>query len=225
MIKKLSIFSNPFIGLYVRAFDDVAIIPSILDNNVKAEVKEVLGVKLLESSVDPSYMYGVFSVMNKNGLIVSGFQMNGKIDFELGDRNIMYMDDVINAVGNDIIANDHAAMIHEDYESATVKKVEDVLGVETVRGRIGTFPTVGSAAVVTNRGMLVNPEVDEDSLEILKDLFKVEIKTGTANFGSPMVGASIIANSQGVLVGSDTTSIELLRIDDVFSPSNRGEYP
>ncbi|MGP6220600.1 translation initiation factor IF-6 [Caldiplasma sukawensis] len=220
MIKKLSIFSNPFIGLYVRAFDDVAIIPSILDDNVKAEVKEVLGVKLLESSVDPSYMYGVFSVINGNGLIVSGFQMKGKIDFELGDRNIMYMDEVINAVGNDIIANDHAAMIHEDYDPATVKKVEDVLGVETVRGRIGAFPTVGSAAVVTNRGMLVNPEVDEDSMEILKDLFKVEIKTGTANFGSPMVGASIIANSKGVLVGSDTTSIELLRIDDVFFPSN-----
>ena len=55
-------------------------------------------------------------------------------------------------------------------------------GVETIRGEMGTFTTVGSSTVVTNKGMLVNPEVKDDELELLSDLFKVPVKVGTANF-------------------------------------------
>lgn len=217
MIRKLSLFESNFVGLYLRTWDDVAIVPNNLEEDQATIIQETLGVNLIKSSMDPSGMYGVFSVMNSRGLILSGIYGEKKTDYDIGNREVLYLKDHINAVGNDIIANDHAAMVHEDYGKRSAEKISDVLGVETVRGRIGGFNTVGSVSVVTSKGMMVNPETSDDEIEILKDLFKVPVKLGTSNFGSPMVGSGIVANKNGVLVGEDTTSIELTAIDDVLS--------
>jgi translation initiation factor 6 (aeIF-6) len=65
--------------------------------------------------------------------------------------------------------------------------------------------------------MIVTPGATEEEIKFLSELFKTNVKAGTANFGSIYVGASILANSKGVLVGADTTPIELGRIDDVLS--------
>ncbi|MGP6207190.1 translation initiation factor IF-6 [Cuniculiplasma sp. SKW3] len=215
MIRKFSIFESEFIGLYCRAWDDMAIVPVQLDDLSRKTISEVLDVSIQESRMDPSGMYGVFSVMNSNGIIVGG--NSGKIDFDPGKRRVLYLRDTINAVGNDIVANDHGAMVHEDFDNKSVKMIEETLDVETVKGRMGVFQTVGSGSVATNKGMIVNPEVSDDDIEILKDIFKVPVSAGTANFGSPMVGASLIANTKGILVGEKTTSIEIGGIDDVLS--------
>jgi translation initiation factor 6 len=215
MIRKFSIFESEFIGLYCRAWEDLAIVPVQLDNVSRKTISEVLDVRIQESRMDPSGMYGVFSVMNTNGIIVGG--NSGKIDFDPGNRQVLYLKDSINAVGNDIVANDHGALVHEDFDNKSVKMIEEALNVETVKGRMGIFQTVGSGSVATNKGMIVNPEVSDDDIEILKDIFKVPVSAGTANFGSPMVGASLIANTKGILVGEKTTSIEIGGIDDVLS--------
>lgn len=217
MINKLSLFESNFVGLYLRTWDDVVIVPKNIEDEQASLIQETLGVNLIRSGMDPSGMYGVFSVMNSRGLILSDIYGEKKADYDLGNREILYLKDHINAIGNDIVANDHAAMVHEDYANRSVEKISDVLGVETVRGRIGGFNTVGSVSVVTSKGMIVNPETSDDEIEILKDLFKVPVKLGTSNFGSPMVGSGIVANKNGVLVGEDTTSIELTAIDDVLS--------
>jgi translation initiation factor eIF-6, putative len=217
MINKLSLFESNFVGLYLRTWDDVVIVPKNIEDEQASLIQETLGANLIRSGMDPSGMYGVFSVMNSRGLILSDIYGEKKADYDLGNREILYLKDHINAIGNDIVANDHAAMVHEDYANRSVEKISDVLGVETVRGRIGGFNTVGSVSVVTSKGMIVNPETSDDEIEVLKDLFKVPVKLGTSNFGSPMVGSGIVANKNGVLVGEDTTSIELTAIDDVLS--------
>lgn len=217
MIRKFSIFESEFIGLYCRAWDDIAIVPANMDRSYRSTISEVLDVKVLDSRIDPSGMYGVFSVMNSNGIIIGGNAGGKDLDFDPGNRRVLYLKDTINAVGNDIVANDHGAMVHEHFDNKNVRMIEDALGVETVKGTMGIFLTVGSGSVATNRGMIVNPEVSDDDIEILRDLFKVPVGVGTANFGSPMVGASLIANTKGVLVGEKTTSIEIGGIDDVLS--------
>ena len=84
MIRKFSIFESEFIGLYCRAWEDLAIVPVQLDNVSRKTISEVLDVRIQESRMDPSGMYGVFSVMNTNGIIVGG--NSGKIDFDPGNR-------------------------------------------------------------------------------------------------------------------------------------------
>jgi len=217
MIKKLSILDSDFIGVYSRVWDDIALIPKTMPESAEKEFEEILGVKAIRTIIDNSYLIGCLSVMNSNGIILSSSAENGTSHKIYGDRNILFLKDKINAIGNDIITNDHAAMIHKAFTESSRKKIEDALGVEVVKDTIGGVKTVGSVGVVTNKGMLVSPETTDEELKKISDLFKVNAKPGTANFGSIFVGSSILANSKGIFVGKSTTPIEIGRIDDSLS--------
>lgn len=217
MIKKLSILDSDFIGVYSRVWDDIALIPKTMPESAEKEFEEILGVKAIRTIIDNSYLIGCLSVMNSNGIILSSSADNGTSQKIYGDRNVLFLKDKINAIGNDIITNDHAAMIHKSFTESSKKKIEDALGIEVVKGTIGGVKTVGSVGVVTNKGMLVSPETTEEELKKISDLFKVNAKPGTANFGSIFVGSSILANSKGIFVGKSTTPIEIGRIDDSLS--------
>ncbi|WP_048054052.1 translation initiation factor IF-6 [Thermoplasma volcanium] len=216
MIRKTSVMRSSFIGIYAKAWDDVAFITKMADEKTVNEFREVLQVDIKRISIDGSTLIGTMIAVNSNGIVLPyGSNIDGLDGID--GRNVLYLKDKINAVGNDIIANDHGAIIHKAFSNKARKEIEDTLGVETIRTSIGNILTVGSASVLTSKGMLVNPETDDDELEFLKDFFKVSVKSGTANFGSIYVGASIVANSKGILVGRDTTPIEIDRIDDVLS--------
>jgi translation initiation factor 6 len=217
MIKKLSILDSDFIGVYSRVWEDIALIPKTMPESAEKEFEEILGVKAIRTIIDNSYLIGCLSVMNSNGIILSSTAENGASHKIYGDRNVLFLKDKINAIGNDIITNDHAAMIHKSFTESSKKKIEDALGIEVVKDTIGGVKTVGSVGVVTNKGMLVSPETTEEELKKISDLFKVSAKPGTANFGSIFVGSSILANSKGIFVGRSTTPIEIGRIDDSLS--------
>jgi len=53
-------------------------------------------------------------------------------------------------------------------------------------------------------------------LKKIEDVLKVEGDIGTVSFGSPFVGASLLANSRGFLVSEQTTGPELQRIDEAL---------
>lgn len=217
MIKKISILKSNYIGVYARAWEDVAILPTTVEDEVIADFQEILGVEIRKTQINSSNLIGSMSVINSNGLIVAQNGWEKGFEVQFPDRNILYLEDKFNAVGNDIVANDHAALIHTGFNNTSRKKIQDTLGVEVIKGTIGGIKTVGSVSVVTQKGMLVTPEASEEEQEFLSNFFKVPVKAGTANFGNMYIGSSIIANTKGVLVGKDTTPIELGRIDDILS--------
>ncbi len=218
MIKKISILNSNFIGVYARTWNDITFLPVNISEEDENIFKETLKTEIYKISIGNSFLIGSMLSMNSNGIVVADHGSDELLkSLNLNGRNILSIKNKLNAAGNNIIANDHAALIHKSFPDSIKKKIEDVLGVETVKGSIAGVKTVGSVAVLNNRGMLVTSEADEDEIKYLSDLFKINVKTGTANFGSNYVGASIIANSNGILVGEATTSIELGRIDDTLS--------
>ena len=217
MIKKASILKSNFIGIYARAWDDLVLLPANVEKQEVEEFEETLGVKSRKLFIDNSGLIGTMTVMNSNGIIVPGSASRNDFSEGLNGRNVLFLNDKINAIGNDIIANDNAAIIHKDFNNTSRKLIEDTLGVEVIKSTIGGIKTVGSAVVVTGKGMLVTPEASDEELEFLSGNFKVQAKAGTANFGNMYLGSSIVANTRGVLVGRDTTPIEIGRIDDILS--------
>lgn len=217
MIKKISILKSNYIGVYARAWEDIAILPTTVESEVISDFQEVLGVEVRKTQINSSNLIGSMTVINSRGIIVAQNGWESGFDLGQSDRNVLFLKDKFNAVGNDIIANDNAALIHTGFNNTSRKKIEDTLGVEVIKGTIGGIKTVGSVAVATQKGMLVTPEASEEEQEFLAGFFKVPVKAGTANFGNMYIGASIVANSKGVLVGKDTTPIELGRIDDILS--------
>ncbi len=210
MIGKLSIGGSPFIGVYVSVNNSIAILPRM---EIEEKVfREVLGVEVFHTMLGGSPLIGSLMVMNSKGAVVTNFAEGGEVEFLMDRMNVLFVEDKINAIGNDVLANDKAALVHVDFDRETVKYIEDALDVEVVKGTIGGMKTVGSAAVVTNRGMVVHPQVEEKEIEFLKNLFGVPVYVSTVNYGSLYVGAGLVANDRGAIVGENSSNVEVDRI-------------
>ncbi len=214
MIRKASINGSPFVGVYAACNNSIAILPSGF--NEDGIFRDTLKVEVFKTTLGGSPLVGSLMVMNSNGAVVTNFADDEDVDFLISRMNVLFVEDKINAVGNDILANDKAALVHVDFDRSTVKLIEDALDVEVVKGTIGGIKTVGSAAVVTNKGMIVHPNVEDSEIEFLRELFGVPVYITTANYGSIYLGASLIANDFGAVVGERTSNVEVDRIENAL---------
>jgi len=214
MIRKASIHGSPFVGVYASCNNDLVVLPQSFDG--EKVFADTLKVEVFKTTLGGSPLIGSLMVMNSKGAIITNFADEEDVEFLFPRMNVLFIEDKINAVGNDILANDKAAMVHVDFDRETVKLIEEVLDVEVVKGTIGGIKTVGSAAVVTNKGMIVHPNVDDHEIEFLKDLFGVPVYITTANYGSLYLGASLVANDFGAVVGDRSSNVEIDRIENAL---------
>ncbi len=214
MIKKATINGSPFVGVYASCNNSIVVLPPSAE---KSQIfSETLRTEVFTTTLGGSPLIGSLMVMNSHGAVVTNFASEEDVSFLFPRMNVLFIEDKINAVGNDILANDRAAMVHVDFDRSTVKLIEEALDVEVVKGTIGGIKTVGSAAVVTNKGMVVHPNVDDHEIEFLRELFGVPVYITTANYGSLYLGASLIANDFGAVVGERTSNVEVDRIENAL---------
>lgn len=217
MLQLLDFNENPNIGIYCRANDSVVFLQQSLSKKIKQLIGNVLGVKVLELSIADSTIIGSLLTCNSSGAIVTEFA--SKETFELVEAQglrVFPIKDVINAAGNDILTNDHGALVHPDLKNSTVNKISEILDVPVQKGTIASLGTVGMAAVVTNKGCLCHPKITEEEKQQLQKVFDVEVMIGTVNHGFPMIGSGLVANTKGALIGNMTTGIEMGRIEEAL---------
>ncbi|KAA0002650.1 MAG: translation initiation factor IF-6 [Thermoplasmata archaeon] len=218
MLKRLDFNSNPYVGVFCRANDDIAFVHPFLQDKEKEAIREVLKVKIIETTVGGSTVMGSLIALNSSGAVVADFVGDEELDVIknfFGD-NVLVIKDKFNAAGNNILANDYGAIVHPMMGDETIKDIKGVMDVEVERGTIAGIKTVGMAAVVTNRGMLCHPKIEDDEKRNLEELFSVPVSIGTVNHGVPYVGAGMVANGKGAIMGSKTTGIEMGRIEDAL---------
>jgi translation initiation factor 6 len=213
MLLKGILHNSPFVGIFLECNEELAVAPTDLSSAELRLIENSLNVSIHKTMFSGSPLIGSLMVMNNKGAIVTDFATKEDLEFLKG-YNLLFIEDRINAVGNDILANDVAAIVHPDFEERSVKEISDVLDVEVIKKDLGGIKTVGSAAVITKKGILVNPQVSDEDLKFLSDFFKVPAVIATANFGSLYLGASIIANSRGAIVGELSTTIEIGKIEE-----------
>ncbi len=225
-VLKFNISGNPNVGVYVHATDKYVLIPPKLAEKEVRIVREVLGVDVVvETTIFNMRLLGVLVAGNSNGLLLPKTITEDEyraLKGSLRDVNIAIIDSVENALGNLVVANDRAAIVYPYFEPHIVKVIEDNLGVEVHRMSIGGMSVVGSLLVVTRRGGLVCPEASEDEVKTLASIFKVPVVQGTVNFGVSFIRAGLVANSNGALVGEDTTGPELARIQMALGGGDGG---
>jgi translation initiation factor 6 len=217
MLQLLDFNENPNVGIYCRANESVVFLQKSLSKKAKKLVAEVLGVKVVELSIADSTIIGSLLTFNSHGAIVTAYA--NKETYEIIENQglkVFPIKDVINAAGNDILANDYGALVHPDLQSSSVKKISDILGVTVHKGTIASLGTVGMAAVVTNKGCLCHPKVTEEEKKKLENVFDVDVMIGTVNHGFPMIGSGLVANTKGAIIGNITTGIEMGRIEEAL---------
>ena len=212
------ISGNPFIGIYVRCTEKAAIVPVNAPEKLLLKCRSALKVDTVPMAIAGSDLAGLFSAANSNGIVLTGMAYREEANAlkkALG-INSAILRGKHTAAGNNILANDKAAIVNPEMPPADVKKIADTLGVEVLKQSIAGFQTVGSVAVVTNRGILLHNGAAEDELEELCDIFGVKGSIGTANMGVPFVGLCMCANSKGYVTGEATSGFELSRLDEAF---------
>lgn len=209
---------SPYVGVFARANDKLALLPPAVPDTLRAEVKRALDVDVHSVVVGGSNIIGSVVAMNNRGAIVADFTADEEISFlESLGLKVGRIAGKFNAAGNNILVNDHGAFLNPDFSKPAERLVADVMGVPTERGTLAGLKTVGSAAAVTNKGLLAHPKTSDEELDVLETLFKVEADIGTVNHGAPFIGAGIMANVRGAVAGTLTTGPELNRIENALN--------
>jgi translation initiation factor 6 len=216
MMKLSSYNGNPFIGVYCVANESLSLVPMDAPPGLISDIEESMGVKVIVTPLASATILGTLTAMNSYGAITTGMASLSEIRPLRKELNFKRIKDRLNACGNNVLVNDHAALVNPDLGATAVKQIKDALQVEVMQGTVAGHKTVGSVCVATNRGVLCHPSTTKAELEMLRSLFNVPTAIGTLNYGAPMVGACMIANTKGASVGFRSTPIELGRVEDAL---------
>jgi translation initiation factor 6 len=63
---------------------------------------------------------------------------------------------------------------------------------------------------------VVHPLATDDEIDAITQLLKVVVEVGTVNRGSPYTKLGVIANTDGMIAGTETTGVELAHISQVL---------
>ncbi|HEV2449337.1 MAG TPA: translation initiation factor IF-6 [Thermoplasmata archaeon] len=208
---------SPYLGVYVRASETHALLPSGAPGSLEREIRRSLDVNVLRTRLLDSDLLGSLAVFNAHGVLV-GEKLDDE-ERELLSRLGPVTELVLrqNAVGNVVLANDRGALVHPEISDSGLEAVGRALGVPARRGTVAGLGTVGMAAVATAKGVVVHPRTTPSEATEIEQLFGVPVHRSTANFGVPVVGACVVANSRGLLTGIPTTPVELVHLQEGLS--------
>lgn len=217
VVKRISIDGSAVLGVFAACTEEFLLSAPAPTEEEQLNFLQELDVTSVPLLIGSSAVVGSLVAGNSNGFVVSNNALRHEIaqlKASCGGLPVRKLPGRINAAGNVILANDTAALIHPNLIARAERVISEALGVDVQRGTVAGLKTVGMAACATNKGVLAHPKATEGELSKLDDTFSVPVNIGTVNYGSPLVGSSLLANTKGYVVGLETTGIELGRIED-----------
>ncbi|AKB38540.1 Eukaryotic translation initiation factor 6 [Methanosarcina siciliae C2J] len=215
MIRTVDIYDTSIIGVFATCTEDIVLVPPLTKPEVCALLEDVLEVRVLEILINESIVVGALSRGNSNGFMLP-YGARAEEMQKLTGIPVGILPDRLNAVGNIVLANDSAALVHPDLSDKALEAIAGTLKVDVYRGTIAGIKNVGMAGVVTNKGLLVHPKVTASERDALENIFGFPVNIGTTNFGTQMLGSGLLANSKNFVAGSETTGPELGRIEEAL---------
>lgn len=220
LLVKADLSRNPYIGVYAACNDDIAVMPRAAPRKFCELLERTLKVQVVEATIAGTTLLGSLLCMNSRGMVVTDEisrrelealqkALDGKLDVaEVGHR--------LNAFGNTVLANDYGALVHPEYEEEVRAVLEEAMEVKVTPARLAGSGLVGASGLATNRAALLHPKSTEEEREEAKRALGVPVSISTANRGCPYLRACVLVNAHGAVVGQETTTVEIDRIQDIM---------
>lgn len=215
---------NPDIGAYVKLTNKYIIVGRSQSPNMITFFRENFDCPVIETTINTIKTVGTLCAGNSNGLILPDtcteqelFHIRNSLPPSI---KVIRMTEKLNALGNVIVCNDYACLVHPELDDENISQIEATLGVPVFKHMIGAEPLVGTFSVLTNQGMLTCPNVTEVEMKELSELLNVKVIAGTINSGSSAVGSGLIANDYVCITGSHSTNVEIKVAETVFNLVN-----
>ncbi|MCU0861635.1 MAG: translation initiation factor IF-6 [Methanomassiliicoccales archaeon] len=216
MIRLSHYNGNPYIGVYAAANEFVAFVPRDAPESLLNDIRDSLQVEVQRATLASTNLMGSLLSMNSYGAVVSNMASASEVEALSAFLPVFRIEDRINASGNNILANDYGCVANPDLSKPTLRGIEETLQVPVAQATVADHRTVGSVCAATNKGVICHPSTSRDEMAFIKDMLKVPVAIGTLNYGAPMVGACMVANTKGAVVGNKSTPIELGRVEDAL---------
>ncbi|MBI1970319.1 translation initiation factor IF-6 [Candidatus Woesearchaeota archaeon] len=212
-----NILGNPQVGLYGFANDHFCLVGKDLPEAQAKKIEEALHVPVYQITLCGTSLIGVFCAGNNNRIVLPDLLFDDERE-ELDRHRIPYtiIKTKLTAMGNNILCNDHGAIVNPEYSADVKKLIRKALNVRVVPGTIADHPTVGSCGVENNNAAFLHKEITEEELQLVEDVLGVPCETGTVNLSSPYTGAGVLCNSFGMVIGDHSGGPEITYVDDAL---------
>lgn len=213
-VGKASFSGSPYLGVYLRVGERLAVAPPSCPGELARACEQVLGVRVMRTRVGDAELVGSLLAFNDHGAVVAEeatAQELARLGVELPIRVIPSR---LNALGNTVLVNNRGAVCHPEFTHEQRRELSQALGVPVAPATIAGLGTVAMAAIATDAGVVVHPRATPKEVEVVERTLGVSAHRSTANFGVPLVGACVVANSRGLLVGDTTTPVELIHLQE-----------
>lgn len=219
-LHSIDLLGNSSIGIFSMSTNSYAMFPHSTKPKTVDIISQTLDVPIIQSTIASCNLLGLFSCGNSHNLILP--DLVSEDEFNIITTNIP--DDVevhifnskITALGNSIVCSDSVAVVHAEFTQSDIKLIQDYLDVEVIQRRIIDSPLVGSLIFRNDNGFLTHPLITYEELEWLSNTFKIRGDVVTINRGTPFPRPGIVGNNNGILIGSDSSGPELMRVFEIL---------
>ena len=207
---------NIHIGVTIYNTENFALVPIEAPKSLINLISNTLDVEVIKV---PERIIGTLITGNSNGLVISNI-LSQEVMEQIETTGLpIYQAPEFFAFGNVALINDHGGLISPIIPTAIREKIQSILKVPLTTRTLGNSDLVGSLGFVTNYGGLLTPQANEEEITFTKHKLNLqEISIGSINKGSDFIASGIIGNTKGMLIGRETTGIEIMEITRCFSP-------
>ena len=216
------LFNSPYAGVFCSTNDNLTLVPPGIPADDMEAISEALGTKLEIITLGGSRVLGTLIAMNNNGILVSNIVTDLELEkfaqiSKLHKIDFGVLPDRSNAIGNNFLVNNSGGFSNERLGKRAKDKAEEILKINLVSQSINDMDTLGMIGCITNKGGLCHPDISTSEKSEMEKVFDIKLMEGTVNFGLPLVGAGIVANSNGAVCGRQSTGVELGRMEEALN--------
>ncbi|MHA1973379.1 MAG: translation initiation factor IF-6 [Candidatus Hodarchaeales archaeon] len=213
-IELIDYLGNIHIGVAMLITEQFAFVPNNISETLKKLIQRVTQTKVLEISEN---IIGSLMIGNSKGLVLSNVISQEVLEQIQKSGLPVYQSPEFFAFGNVVLANDFGGIISPIIPPTIRKNIADTLDIPIETRQLANSDLVGSLAFVTNQSGLFTPLAEEKEIIEIKEILKLkETGVGSINKGSEFVASGLLGNSKGILVGKETTGIEIMEISRCF---------
>ena len=216
------LFNSPYSGVFCTTNDTLTLVPPGIPKDDMEAISKALETTVEVITIGGSRVIGTLIAMNAQGLLLSNLATSReieKLDKIVSDLDLRMgvISDRSNAIGNNFLVNDNGGFCNERLGSRTRELAQEVLGVEITPKSLNQMDTLGMIGCVTNKGGICHPDITVRDRQMMEKVLDVPIMEGTVNFGMPLVGAGVVASSNGAVCSRQSTGVELGRVEEALS--------
>lgn len=204
---------NSNIGLYMFVNDKFCILGKEVDEIKKKEIENVLQVPIYHANVLGTDLIGVFVSGDDNFLLIPDMYDYEKEVFEKIAKEhsieLLTLKDKANTYGNNICFGNKKILINPNYSKNFKQDLGNQTKYEVIDLDIEDLENAGAITIFKNNKYFLSQEVNEKHVKkIVNEIGGV----GTINAGSNYISSGVVGNSNGVILGSLSTTVEIQNI-------------